>query len=226
MQISELFYSIQGEGKLAGAPSAFVRMAGCPLDCSWCDTEYARRADQGEAMTVTDIVDTVMAWPARYVVVTGGEPMVQSEAVELTDLLRERGVHITVETAGIVYRPVACDLMSISPKLSNSTPPEPEGRAERHDRQRLSVETLQRLMAEYAYQLKFVVTSPADVDEIAELLDDVGGTSPDDVLLMPEGVDAAVLQERATWLVEICKQTGYRYSPRLHIELFGYQRGL
>ncbi len=226
MQISELFYSVQGEGKLAGMPSAFVRTAGCPLDCRWCDTDYARRGDAGESMTVQDMVDAVAVWPARYAVVTGGEPMIQAEVVELTRSLRDRGLHVTVETAGIVYRPVVCDLMSLSPKLSNSTPRESEVRAVRHDRQRLSIETLQRLMAEYAYQLKFVVACPADVDEIGRLLDDLGQVSPDDVLLMPEGVETDVLQERATWLVEICKQTGYRYSPRLHIELFGYQRGL
>ncbi len=227
MRIAELFHSIQGEGKLVGTPSAFVRTAGCNLGCRWCDTEYANRSENGQEVSVAAIVETLTAWNPRHVVVTGGEPMIQPEVVDLTQALRERGLHITVETAGTVYHPVACDLMSISPKLGNSTPrgAPNDPRVRRHEQHRLRLDCLSRLMAEYPYQLKFVVAAPKDLGEIRRLVTDLGGVDPDDVLLMPEGTTRERLEERASWLIELCKDTGFRYCPRLHIELFGHQRG-
>lgn len=228
MRISELFYSIQGEGKLAGVPSAFVRTAGCNLACRWCDADYALRADAGTSMSVPEIVTAVGAWPARHVVVTGGEPMIQPDVVELTEALRARGLHVTVETAGTVFRPVACDLMGISPKLSNSTPRprQSDPRTTHHESRRIDVDCLLKLMDRYDYQLKFVVTSRDDLGEIRRLLDQLGGPDPSDVLLMPEGTDRETLAERGAWLVDLCKETGFRYCPRMHIELFGHRRGV
>ncbi len=228
MKIAELFYSIQGEGRLSGVPSVFVRTSGCNLACRWCDTEYALDASEATSMTVAEIIGAVAVWPARHVVVTGGEPMIQPEVVELTEALRGRGLHVTVETAGTVFKPVACELMSISPKLSNSTPRGPGHgpQAQRHESQRINMDCLLKLMAGYAYQLKFVVGSPGDLGEIRQLLDDLGGPDSDRVMLMPEGTDRDTLQQRASWLIEICKETGFRYCPRLHIELFGHQRGV
>jgi len=228
MRIAELFYSIQGEGKLAGVPSAFVRTAGCNLSCRWCDTAYALDAAQGRSMGVPAIVEAVTAWPARHVVVTGGEPMIQPDVADLSLALRDRGLHITIETAGTVFRPVVCDLMSISPKLSNATPPDGTngGSASAHESRRLNLDVLSRLIAEYAYQLKFVVESVEDVKEIDELLESLGAVDPANVLLMPEGTDSQTLRERSQWVVQVCKQRGFRYCPRLHIDLFGHRRGV
>lgn len=228
MKIVELFYSIQGEGKLAGVPSAFVRTAGCNLACRWCDTEYALRASDGEDMSVSDVVEIIGQWPMRHVVVTGGEPMIQPDVVELTEALRDQGRHITIETAGTIFKPVACDLMSISPKLSNATPNGPDNgpQGQHHEVGRVNVECLLRLMAGYDYQLKFVVASPSDLDEIRQLLVQLRRPDPDHVLLMPEGTDRDTLRERAAWLIDLCKETGFRYCPRLHIELFGNRRGV
>ncbi len=222
MRIAELFYSIQGEGSLAGVPSVFIRASGCNLRCSWCDTPYASWNPEGEDWTLDRILDEVKRYGARHVVLTGGEPMIFPETAPLTECLRELGAHITIETAGTVSQPLECDLMSISPKLANSTP---DGEwAERHDRLRLQPDVLRDLMSRYAYQLKFVIREAGDVDEARELAATLHA-EPERVILMPEGTDRAVLQERSVWLADICKQNGYRLGPRLHVDLYGAERG-
>ena len=227
MKISEIFYSIQGEGMLAGVPSVFVRTSGCNLRCSWCDTPYTSWAPEGASRNVAEIVAEVRRYPARHVVVTGGEPMIQPEIVELTEALRDAGLHITIETAGTAHAPVSCDLMSVSPKLANSTPRDrDEGRwAAMHERLRHQPDVLRQLMRKYSYQLKFVIAAPADMEEVELLLDQIDADRSR-VALMPEAVDAATLAERGRWLAEICKERGYRFSPRLHVMLWGNRRGV
>ena len=223
MKIAELFYSVQGEGSLVGVPSFFIRTSGCNLRCAWCDTPYTSWNPEGAELSLDQIMDEVKAHPARHVVVTGGEPMIAPEIIPLCERLRAAGLHITVETAGTVFKPVACDLMSISPKLSNSTPA--GNWATQHDRLRINPEALGQLMARYEYQLKFVMASPADIEEVRQLL---GILRPDParIILMPEGVDREVLRERGVWLAEICKAEGFRFSPRLHVDLYGNRRGV
>jgi 7-carboxy-7-deazaguanine synthase len=223
LKIAELFYSLQGEGALVGVPSVFIRTSGCNLRCAWCDTPYTSWQPEGTELTLDRILDEVKAHPARHVVVTGGEPMTMSETVPLTERLRGLGLHITVETAGTVFRPVACDLMSISPKLSNSTPAGPWAR--QHDRLRIQCDTLLELMGRYAYQLKFVVEKPGDLEEVRALLVELQADR-ERVILMPEGTDREQLRERGRWLAEICKEEGFRFSPRLHVDLYGNRRGV
>jgi len=220
MKIAEIFYSIQGEGMLAGVPSVFVRTSGCNLRCVWCDTPYTSWEPRGENRTIEEIVDEVRRFGAAHVVITGGEPMLFDETIELTRRLREAGFHITIETAGTIYKPVTCDLMSISPKLANSTPHEREGGkwAAQHDRVRYQPEVLQQLMRGYEYQLKFVITNANDLEEIGKMISEIGA-SRDRVLLMAEGTDATTIRSRAQWIAEICKREGFRYSPRLQVDL-------
>lgn len=227
MKIAEIFYSIQGEGMLAGVPSVFIRTSGCNLRCAWCDTPYTSWNPEGENYSVAAIIEKAIAFGAGHVVVTGGEPMIAPEITELTASLHGADLHITVETAGTVYAPVACDLMSISPKLSNSTPAEREGGrwAAQHERLRYQPDVLRRLMAEYPYQLKFVVAYPEDLSEIDAIQSEVAAPA-ERIVLMPEGTRREVTQERGVWLAEICKSRGYRYSPRLHIDLWGDKRGV
>lgn len=223
MKIAELFYSIQGEGSLAGVPSFFVRTSGCNLRCAWCDTPYTSWQPEGADLTLEQILDEARAYPARHVVVTGGEPMIAPEIIPLTQRLTDAGFHITIETAGTVFRPVVCDLMSISPKLSNSTP---EGNfAAQHDRLRIQPHVLSELMSVYDHQLKFVITRPEDIEEVRALCRELAA-DPSRVILMPEGVDPERLKERALWLVEVCKEEGFRFSPRLHVDLYGNRRGV
>jgi len=170
------------------------------------------------------LVEEVVAFGSRHVVVTGGEPLIAPEVVALTSELRARGLHITVETAGTVFAPVACDLMSISPKLANSTPDDPKW-GPVHERTRLPLDVLRQLIASYSYQLKFVVASPDDLSEILELVSKLGAPA-ENVLLMPEGRSPEVLRERALWLVPLCLQHGFRYSPRVHVDIWGDKRGV
>lgn len=222
MKIAEIFYSVQGEGMLVGVPSVFVRASGCNLRCVWCDTPYTSWAPEGELMDSPSIIGRVRQYPARHVVVTGGEPMLFDETVELTRSLKALGLHITIETAGTVFRPVACDLMSISPKLANSAPEGPWAR--QHERLRYQPEVLRGLMAEYEYQIKFVIAAPEDLDEAKRMLEETGAAR-DRVVLMPEGAHRETLIERGRWLTELCMREGFRYSPRLHVDLWGTERG-
>ncbi len=227
MRISEIFESIQGEGLLAGVPSLFVRASGCNLRCSWCDTPYASWAPEGEEWTVEQLAERAGQSRLRHVVLTGGEPMIFADVAPLTRALRDLGRHITIETAGTVDQPVECDLMSISPKLGNSTPHGIEGGrwVEMHERARLRLDVIGRLMERYEYQLKFVVSRQEDLEEARELAGRLGAPA-DRVLLMPEGVDEQRLREASLWVVEACKETGFRYCPRLHVFLYGNRRGV
>jgi 7-carboxy-7-deazaguanine synthase len=189
-------------------------------------------------MTVEAVVDTVGRYHCRHVVVTGGEPMIARDLEALLDRLRQGGHHLTIETAATVPPPagLVCDLASLSPKLSNSTPPaERAGAAwrERHEAARRQPSVIREWIRRFDYQLKFVVSTESDLVEIQALLAEVSAGQPgpplsipaDQVLLMPEGTDAGTLATRGRWLVDICKATGYRFCPRLHVELFGHTRG-
>src|SRR5258708_6132013 len=186
MKIAEIFYSIQGEGMLAGVPSVFVRTSGCNLRCTWCDTPYTSWNPEGQEQSLDAILTEVRRYDATHAVVTGGEPMIAPDIVELTRALSSLGLHVTIETAGTVSAPVACDLMSISPKLANSTPREREGGrwAAQHDRLRYQPEVLRQLMSAYDYQLKFVIARAADLAEVSSMLRELGADRSR-VVLMP-----------------------------------------
>ena len=227
MKVSEIFYSIQGEGKLAGVPSAFIRTSGCNLRCTWCDTPYASWEPEGDSLEVGQILDRVRKYPTTYLVLTGGEPMIAPGIEELCRRLKESGYHITIETAATVWKEVVCDLASINPKLSSSTPRTGDEQqwADSHERTRLNLDAIRRFMRMPDYQLKFVVGRPDDLNEIDAILDQLGPVDPSDVLLMPQGVTAEELSERGRWIAEICKDRGFRFCPRLHIALYGNVRG-
>lgn len=228
MRISETFYSLQGEGKLLGVPSVFVRASGCNLRCVWCDTPYASWQPEGDDWPVEKIVADVAKWPAKHVVLTGGEPLIMPDILPLAELLKAAGYHLTVETAATIFKDLPIDLASLSPKLSNSTPTHREGGrfAEAHERQRLRPDVVQRFIdASPDFQLKFVVADENDLGEIRSLLDTITGWRPSDVQLMPEGTDAATLAGRAAWINDVCLREGFRFSPRLHVQLYGNKRG-
>lgn len=136
--------------------------------------------------------------------------------------------HVTIETAATIFRPVRLHLASLSPKLSNSTPLiRAAGRfAAAHEQQRLNIPVIQQFIdTTPQFQLKFVVSGDSDLVEIDQILARLTGWHPPDVLLMPEGTDSDTLRARAGWIGEVCKQRGFRYCPRLHVELYGNVRG-
>ncbi len=228
MKLSELFYSIQGEGKLVGVPSVFVRASGCNLRCVWCDTPYTSWNPEGEETPVETIVERVLAYDCSHVVLTGGEPVIMPDILQLCESLKRHQKHITLESAATVYKPLPIDLASLSPKLANSTPWQREGGrfAVLHEKNRINLTTIQSFIdTSPDVQLKFVVSDEKDLAEIDGLLKQLTGWRPADVLLMPEGTDAPTLDSRAGWIADVCKKTGYRYCPRLHVQLYGHTRG-
>jgi 7-carboxy-7-deazaguanine synthase len=211
MVINEIFYSLQGEGKLIGVPSLFVRIAGCPLRCTWCDTKYAWPTDAGTDYSIEELKQKILAKEIRHIVITGGEPMTNPKLPDLLKAIAHPSRHITIETSGIEYiGDLPCDLMSISPKLANST----EGR-----QGHLNTETLQKLIDNYDYQLKFVVDRHEDLNEIAGCLEQLQNVNPYNILLMPQAATIKEHTEKLPMLAEICKQTGFTLAPRLQIIL-------
>ena len=227
MKISEIYKSVQGEGLLTGTPSVFVRASGCNLRCWFCDTPYSSWHPEGKDISVDEIIAQVEEWDCPHVVLTGGEPMLFSELLPLADRLRAHGWHITVETAGTLYLPVSCDLMSISPKFSSSGPPalqQPHW-SRRHERERYQPEVLRTLMAEYNYQLKFVIDRVDDLQEVEQFLADFPTVDPRRVLLMPQGRHEEELDARSSWIEAHCDERGWSFCPRKQIEWFGSVRG-
>jgi 7-carboxy-7-deazaguanine synthase len=227
MRIAEIYKSIQGEGLLTGTTSVFVRASGCNLRCWFCDTPFASWKPEGVDLSVEEVLAQIEEWDCQHVVLTGGEPMLFAELIPLSLELRRRGRHVTIETAGTLYLPLECDLMSISPKLAGSVP-----RGERlarwrhrHEETRRRVDIVRQLVAEHTYQIKFVVDTPDELSEIERDIADYGDVDPLRVLLMPQGTSPEELEQRRQWLEPYCESAGYVYCPRKQIEWFGAARG-
>jgi 7-carboxy-7-deazaguanine synthase len=224
MKVSEIFYSLQGEGFLAGVPSVFVRLAGCPLRCRWCDTKYAWDESSGRDYSIEEIAEAVRQRQIRFVVITGGEPMVNAELPEFAQELKKNGKHITIETAGIAYvADLQCDLMSISPKLSNSAPVEPAGK---HNEGRLDTEVLRKLIDDYEYQLKFVVDSEDDLQELQQTIEALGNVDLEKVMLMPQAASREELSAISPMVADMCKRSGFAFCQRLQVMLWDNERGM
>ncbi|MDL0118282.1 7-carboxy-7-deazaguanine synthase QueE [Halobacterium salinarum] len=232
LPVNECFYSLQGEGTLAGVPSVFVRTSGCNLRCWFCDSYHTSWEPTHGQLTIDDVVAEVESHEkADHVVLTGGEPLIHEQSVDLLERLDKLGYHTTVETNGTIYRDAPIDLASISPKLASSTPtpekdPKGDGEwADRHEERRIDINALADLVDTYDSQLKFVVTGEDDLPEIESLLtrvrDATATTVADsDVLLMPEGVTREQLDGSRNTVAELAMEYGYRYTPRLHVDLW------
>lgn len=224
--VSEVFGpTLQGEGPHAGRAASFVRLGGCNLTCSWCDTSYtwdAARHDLRAGLTARsteEVAAQVLTIGAPLVVITGGEPALQSaEAARLARLLTARGLAVELETAGTVpLGPLAeqVRLAVISPKLASSGVPE---------RVRLRWHVLSAIAALPQAVLKFVVQDQYDLAEADEVVRRLG-TAPDRVWVMPEGTSASVLLERMAELAGPVAARGWSLSGRLQILLWANQRG-
>ncbi len=229
MWVIEIFQSKQGEGLWTGISSVFVRTLGCPLRCRFCDTAYAqsRGSDEiGADLSPEEIAGRVFLLGQQHVVITGGEPMQQTEISQLTKILNDYDYQITIETSGIFDVHVHCDLMSISPKLRNSKPAGAGDvpRVQQHEDMRHRPDVVQQLIRRHEYQLKFVVDTPADMDEVEEYLADLQGVSPERVLLMPQAIDTETMKKKAKWISAFCEAKGFSFCPRMQIFWYGHKR--
>ena len=229
MRVSEVFASIQGEGISVGVPSVFVRLAECNLACTWCDTKYtwdwdhydrAREVHEMAGDAVAARVSELAGASVRTIVVTGGEPLLQQdELAPVLAGLRPRGFRVEVETSGTITPAEALaplvDQWNVSPKLAHSG---------NKRTARLRAAPLGWFAAAPNAHWKLVATSEVDLAEIDELLAQYA-VPPSRVTAMPEGTDAATLAERARWLVPACVQRGWRFGTRMHVVLWGSERG-
>ena len=222
----EIFHSIQGEGPSLGTPSVFLRLALCNLICTWCDTKYTwdwRHYDyKSEVMelSVEQLRESISGYDCRHLVITGGEPLLQQKGLApLVRSLAERGFSFEVETNGTIApgpqleRDI--DQWNVSPKLANS------GNAPHRRETSQALRSFSALANAY---FKFVVVQDSDVEEVCCLVQKYR-LPRERVILMPEGQTPETLQERGRWLSQVCIQKGFRFSPRLHILLWGDKRG-
>lgn len=215
VRIAECFYSVQGEGVTAGLPAVFIRLQGCSVGCAWCDTKYSWDPGGGREEDLTALVEEATAFPCRRVVVTGGEPLESPLFGPLLRALKARDFTIEVETSGTLPPPpVPVDQWNVSVKLANSGVPEAR---------RINPTAIPQFLEANAWW-KFVVVEEGDAAEVLKLAERFA-LPKERILLMPEGVRKAEILERSLRVVEICKRHGFRYSPRLHILLWGAQRG-
>ena len=213
IKISEIFYSIQGEGLLAGRPSVFIRLAGCPLRCKFCDTNYALDSSAGKKMTIAEIKKRIEKYKPEYIVITGGEPMICPNLPLLCESLKN--YHITIETSGVKFLPgLKCGLMSISPKLSNAYFNKSD------NKKYLKIDQLKKLIKEYDYQLKFVVEKTKDIAEVKQILKSLKTVDRSKVLLMPQAKNLSQYLNRSPLAARLCKENGFTFSPRLQL-IFG-----
>jgi 7-carboxy-7-deazaguanine synthase len=222
----EIFHSIQGEGVSAGTPTVFLRLATCNLACTWCDTRYTwdwRSFDYADGvmeMDLGEVESRVLAFGRPRLVITGGEPLLQQAALApLVASLAAQGFYCEVETNGtIAPSPEMIEGVSqwnVSPKLENS------GNRARAREIPEALSAFGRLDTAY---FKFVVSDAPDVDEAAAIVTKYGLAS-ERIMLMPEGTTAEAIKERGRWVAEACVERGYSFSPRLHILLWGDERG-
>ena len=227
LRIAESFTSRQGEGKLTGTESFFIRTSGCNLRCWFCDTPYASWDPQGESLTLESVINLVIESKLTHVVLTGGEPLVPKESVDLCRELQNLGFHVTIETAGTVDRRIDCDLMSISPKFASSAPQKPQHSRwrELHQQRRMPIATMRRLIERSTdYQLKFVVDSPADYAELLQVFNDLP-VKHDDIWVMPQGSSIEAMDRAIQWLKPWCEDQGFHYCDRQQIRWYGNRRG-
>lgn len=210
MQISEIFYSIQGEGANIGQPSIFLRLQGCHLRCTWCDSKFTWDFKDGKKMTTDQIIKSLKKYPGKNLVITGGEPLIQQSA--LKELLEKIGKNyfVEMETSGSLKSTLDkyIDQYNCSPKTSNS---------------KNKTLKLEKLPAEKTFY-KFVVDTKKDLEEIEALIKN-HRLPKSKIILMPQGIKKATLEKKSKWLIEICKTKNYRFSPRLHIDIYSNTRG-
>jgi len=228
--VSEIFYSIQGEGPNAGKPAVFLRLAGCNLKCEWCDTKYAITSTRTSAITsysAEQILKKIKSYPCKHLVITGGEPLLQQDG--LIELLKKlKGYYVEIETNGSI--PLKANLSyRAKSRRSRAIVTKP-----RYEQINCSPKLKNSKNCPYSLKIspkndkviyKFVAQNKRDLKDIRQYILD-NGIPRHKVYLMPEGVNKKIVQERSKWIIEACKKENYNFSPRLHVMLWGNKRGV
>lgn len=241
---AEIFHTLQGEGINTGVPAIFIRSSLCNLHCTWCDTDYTwnwentpwshdndsiasykkyAKANCIIELTPKEIFDTLSRYPCDHLVLTGGEPLLQQDGwIELLEYMRDQGhqFYVEIETNGTKVPSEALDTLcqqyNVSPKLSNSN---------NSKDLRYQKKALQWFRDSQKAWFKFVVQTEQDLQEVEEIILE-NQLDRQRILLMPEGRTPQQLQERRLWLADICRDQGFRFSDRLHVQLWGSKRGV
>ena len=227
MRVAEIYQSIQGEGLLTGTESVFVRASGCNLRCNYCDTPHTSWRPVGSDLGVQDIVTQVASYDVEHVVITGGEPMLFAELIPICEQLQEADLHITIETAGTLYLPVQCDLMSISPKMANSAP-DPRSDAhwhQRHQRVRYAPKVIRRLADEYACQFKVRHDLPRRSTRGRTVPQATSGNTTPARVADARGYHTERLEASQSGWLRCASNSGYVFCPRKHIAWYGLTAG-
>lgn len=235
LRVSERFVSRQGEGLLTGTESSFIRLSGCNLRCWFCDTPYASWEPDGQWVATEELVRWATDAGPAHVVLTGGEPLLPLQVVELCQAIRQAGLHLTIETAATVDRPVQCDLLSISPKTSGSAPSmerfadrDPrigERWIEAHHRRRWQPQVIESLIGRAVdYQIKFVVDHEQETEEVKAAVDELGVPS-ENIWIMPQAATPDALAAQEGWVRQWCDTHGFHYCDRAHLRWYGAVRG-
>lgn len=222
VKLCEIMKTIQGEGRLQGVPSVLIRMCGCNLKCRWCDTEKTISASDTVVYKDSDLIYILKEMGCSHVVITGGEPTIHNELVDLISVLKENGFHVTVETNGTKYIDLKCDLVSISPKLSNSNPEElVDDEIKKYDDKRMRIDVIKKYIQNHDYQLKFVCDdNDEDFNEVEEILSQLGHYNNNKVMIMAESSTKKELEEKQLNIIRKCIKHNLRYANRLQLQIW------
>lgn len=231
--VSEIFYTLQGEGPNTGVPAIFVRFSGCNLRCIWgtnrCDTPYTSWSPEVKMVGIQELVSQICTIAEKnecwYVVLTGGEPTIQPIDA-LCDILKQKGFFMAIETNGTGQISELIDLVVASPKLSDSAAPAGAERVIHESNRHKARENIKKYISKFPERLflKFVISKRTDMQEIANFCREIQAMQHQ-VYFMPEGITRDQVLANQLFVAEMAKRSGVNFTTRLHVLLWGNTRG-
>ncbi len=227
INICELFQSIQGEGNLQGMPSVILRLTGCNLNCKWCDTQMLLKDNKGIEYTDEMLLKVLQGYNCSHIIITGGEPTINTNLNELIKILKDNGYYVTVETNATNIIDLDCNLVSMSPKLSNSVPftKQDEDKLAEYNKQRININAIKHYIQNNNYQIKFVCRGlQSDIDEVKNILKLIGEYDSTKVMIMPLADSREQLYFVQKELIRLCVKNNLRYANRLQLQVWNNEK--